>query len=201
MNGTRIVLTKKDTNLDKFDHQLEKMTDRQVKLVLVRAGKHEGQKAYTAVKRVLTREAGLGKYGFSSALVKFKPPNFGNLEVAVWATGGETNIAKFGGHMTKRAYHFAQGDKPKGWRNAKSNLGGGFFASPWGRTRHFPRTFMANGMAFHRIGKSRLPIGPAFGPNIARELTRPYVQLVWSANMRGLADRVEHEIGRMLTAG
>jgi hypothetical protein len=73
-------------------------------------------------------------------------------------------------------------------------------AAPWNKRRIFPRSFIVPrfGRAFIRTSKSRLPIRPLYGPNLARELMKDGSAAAWQGGVANIVARVGHELGRML---
>lgn len=77
--------------------------------------------------------------------------DFGDLSASVQVFAHTFNVASFAGRQTKK----------------------GVSAAAWGMRKVYPGTFLVNGKtAMHRIGKSRYPIEPIWGPRITREYVR-----------------------------
>jgi hypothetical protein len=148
------------------------LADRDATRILCRAARHEGSKALTQVRRVLQVKAGLGKYGMAMALVTKTDPSPNNMRLVISADGKETNLSIFGARQTAS----------------------GISASPWGTQRTFRASFFYNSKVFHRTTASRLPIKPSYGPNIARELAKPYAVDVWKSSLKDINNRIQHEI-------
>ena len=72
--------------------------------------------------------------------------------------------------------------------------------APGNKRRIFARSFIEPrfGRAFIRTSKSRLPIRPLYGPNLARELVKDSSATAWQSGVASIVARVGHEIGRML---
>lgn len=175
---TSVRLSWNDSVARKLLQRLERLDSERANLVLVRAAKHEGEKALTAVRRVMKRESGLGKYGYAMTLVKAKQPTFHNPALVIYADGVETNVGKFGARVARK------------WISAK----------PWNNLRKYRTAFLVgmHNEVFYRTGPDRYPIAPIFGPNIARELQRHYTLEAWKGSLVDLNKRVAHELEREL---
>lgn len=172
----RIELHWKDDVAEKLLERLESIDFERANLILMRAAKHEGQKAHTLVKRRLKERAGLGKYGFATDLVKSRVQKFGKPGYIIYADGAETNVNLFGMRVAKH------------WISAK----------PRGTFQKYRRAFLWHGKVFHRLGEERYPIKEIYGPNIARELAKPDVVAVWERGLNGLNKRIGYELHREL---
>lgn len=169
----RVKLT--DEILTRFGNQLGALGDGLARTVMARALNHEGDKGRTKVKRALVKQTGI-RYGKINAAMKTIRASSARLTYILEARGDETNIAQFGAR---------QGAK-------------GVSAAPWGKRRVFKSTFFVGGRVFRRTGKARLPIKGVYGPNIARELVKDETAATFKAGSAGIADRVAHEIARVL---
>ena len=156
----------------RFARSMALLADRDANLIICRAAKHEGAKALTQVRRALQTNAGLGKYGMAMALVTKADPTPSSMRLVITANGKETNLSIFGARQTST----------------------GIEASPWGTKRTFRASFFYLSKVFHRTTASRLPIKPSYGPNIARELAKPYSTDVWMLSLGDLSKRIEHEL-------
>ena len=78
--------------------------------------------------------------------------------------------------------------------------GKGVSAAPWNKRRIFVRSFIMPrfGRAFIRTSKSRLPIRPLYGPNLARELVKDSSAAAWQSGIANIVARVGHELSRVL---
>lgn len=163
--------------LARYGKALAALGEGQARTALSRALNHEGDKGRTQVKRALVEQTGI-KYGAvdkSMATLRSTPAT---LSYTLKARGDETNIAWFGGVQRRK----------------------GVSAAPWNKRRIFARSFIVPrfGRAFIRTGKSRLPIRPLYGPNLARELVKDSSAAAWRSGVANIVARVGHEIGRML---
>jgi hypothetical protein len=143
-----------------------------------RALNHEGAKGYTQVKRALVRQTGI-KYGLIGKAVKTIKAGPASLTFTIEAKGEETNIGLFGARQGKK----------------------GVSAAPWNKRHVFKSTFMVGkygDKVYRRTGKTRLPIKPVYGPNIAREIVKDETAKTFNTAASGIADRVAHEIDHFL---
>jgi hypothetical protein len=166
-----------DQVLARYGNQLAALGEGQARTALSRALNHEGDKGRTQVKRALVKQTGI-KYGAvdkAMATVRASPAT---LTYTLKARGDETNIAWFGGVQRHK----------------------GVSAAPWNKRRIFRHAFIVPrfGRAFIRTSKSRLPIRPLYGPNLARELVKDSSATAWQNDVANIVTRVGHEIGRML---
>ncbi len=75
----------------------------------------------------------------------------------------------------------------------------GVKASPMGKSRLFPGTFIANAgrTVFVRTSKQRLPIKPVYGPSLPREFLRRHVQQAMDkVAAETWQSRLTHEVNR-----
>jgi len=101
--------------------------------------------------RQLSKETGIKQKDIRRDVVMRKS-NFQTLTARIRATGGFTNLIRFGARLTKR----------------------GVSAAPWKKRRIFKGAFIANKgrTVFRRKGRGRLPIEPVYGPSLPREFLR-----------------------------
>jgi hypothetical protein len=173
----QLILSVRDRVLARYGNALAALGEGQARTALSRALNHEGYKGRTQVKRALVRQTGI-KYGAvdkATVAVRATPAN---LTYKLKARGDETNIAWFGGVQRRK----------------------GVSAAPWHKRRIFRNSFIVPrfGRAFIRTSKSRLPIRPLYGPNLARELVKDSSAAAWQRGVANIVARVGHEIGRML---
>lgn len=151
--------------------------------VFRRAINHTGDKAFTRVKRELSREIGASqsvimKYGRIS---KHRASG-GLLQFLIVSRGGPIPLKHF-----------------RATQNAA-----GVSASPWNNRKLYRHAFIvasAGGHAFWRTGSSRLPIKRIAGPNVPKEMVKERVGHAFEALVASdLPPRVEHEI-RAITKG
>jgi hypothetical protein len=131
---------------------------KQARTALSRALNHEGDKGRTQVTRALVTQTGI-KYGAVNKAMTTIRATAATLTYTLNARGDETNIAWFGGVQR--------------WK--------GVSAAPWRKRRIFKHSFIVQrfGRAFVRTSKSRLPIRPLYGPNLARELVKDSSAAAW----------------------
>ena len=167
-----------DQVLKRFGNRLGALGSGKAKMVMSRAINHEGRKGYTQVKCVLVKQTGI-KYGKIGSAVKNINSTPGNLNFIIEAKGEETSLSLFGAKQGKR----------------------GVSAAPWGKRRVFKSTFMRKGHVLRRVGKERYPIELLWGPNIAREIVKDESKAAFEQGSGKIADRIAHEIDRVLMSG
>ena len=173
----QLIITARDKVLARYGNQLALLGEGKARTAMSRALNHEGDKGRTQVKRALVKQTGI-KYGVvekAMATVRATPAT---LTYTLKARGDETNIAWFGGVQRRK----------------------GVSAAPWSKRRIFRHAFIVPRVsrAFIRTSKSRLPIRPLYGPNLARELVKDSSAAAWQSGVANIVARVGHEIGRML---
>jgi hypothetical protein len=173
----QLIISARDQVLARYGNALAALGEGQARTALSRALNHEGNKGRTQVKRALVKQTGI-KYGAvekATATIRATPAT---LTYKLMARGDESNIAWFGGVQRRK----------------------GVSAAPWNRRRIFAHAFIVPriGRAFIRTSKSRLPIRPLYGPNLARELVKDNSAAAWQSGVVNIVARVGHEIGRML---
>jgi hypothetical protein len=173
----QLTISVRDKVLARYGNALAALGEGKARTALSRALNHEGDKGRTQVKHALVKQTGI-KYGAvnnAMATIRATPAT---LTYTLKARGGETNIAWFGGVQRRK----------------------GVSAAPWKKRRIFARSFIVPrfGRAFIRTSKSRLPIRPLYGPNLARELVKDSSAAAWQSGVANVVVRVGHEIGRML---
>lgn len=169
-----------DEVLKRFGNQLAALGQDQARVVMSRALNHEGDKGRTQVKRVLVKQTGI-KYGEINKAIRTIGSTPATLTYRIVARGDETNISLFGASQGKR----------------------GVSAAPWGKRHVFKSTFIVarfSGKVFKRTSSKRFPIKQVYGPNIARELVKDESAAAFKAGSSLIADRVAHEIARVLGA-
>jgi hypothetical protein len=173
----RLVITASDQVLARYGNALAALGEGQARTALSRALNHEGDKGRTKVKRALVKQTGIKYSAVNKAMATVRATP-ATLTYTLKARGGETNIAWFGGVQRRK----------------------GVSAAPWSKRRIFQHAFIVPrfGRAFIRTSKSRLPIRPLYGPNLARELVKDSSAAAWQRGVANLVARVGHEIGRML---
>lgn len=99
----------------------------------------------------LSKETGIKQKNIRQQVV-IRKSNFNTLSATIKASGSHPNLIRFNAKQTKK----------------------GVSAAPWKKRRVFPGSFIGNQgrTVFKRVGKSRLPIKPLFGPSIPREFIR-----------------------------
>lgn len=179
---TRVVISMADQILNRYGNQMAALGERDARKALSRALNHEGNKGRTQVKRALVRQTGI-KYGQINRAVTTIPSTVSTLTYIIRGAGNETNIALFGARQGKR----------------------GVSAAPWNTRRVFRSTFMVGrfgGNVFKRTSRKRFPIKGVYGPNIGRELVKDEARALFETTVaQNIANRVGHEIGRLLPKG
>jgi hypothetical protein len=173
----QLIINARDQVLVKYGNALAALGEGRARTAMSRALNHEGDKGRTQVKRALVRQTGI-KYGAVDKAIATIRATPATLTYALKVRGDETNIAWFGGVQRRK----------------------GVSAAPWHKRRVFRHSFIVPkfGRAFIRTSKSRLPIRPLYGPNLARELVKDSSANAWQSGVANLVARVGHEIGRML---
>jgi hypothetical protein len=173
----RLIIDAQDQVLARYGNALAALGEGRAGTALSRALNHEGDKGRTQVKRALVKQTGI-KYGDVNKAMATIRATIATLTYALKARGDEINIAWFGGVQRRK----------------------GVSAAPWHKRRIFRHSFIVPrfGRAFIRTSKSRLPIHPLYGPNLARELVRDSSAAAWQGGVAHIVARVGHEIGRML---
>jgi hypothetical protein len=172
-----LIITASDQVLARYNNQLAALGEGQARTALSRALNHEGNKGRTQVKRALVKQTGI-KYGAVNKAMATIRATPATLTYTLKARGDETNIAWFGGVQRRK----------------------GVSAAPWHKRRIFRHSFIVPrfSRAFIRTSKSRLPIRPLYGPNLARELVKDSSAAAWQSGVANIVARVGHEVGRML---
>jgi hypothetical protein len=173
----QLIISAGDQLLVRYGNALAMLGEGQARTALSRALNHEGDKGRTQVKRALAKQTGI-KYGAIEKAMATIRATSATLTYRLKARGDETNIAWFGGVRRRK----------------------GVSAAPWNKWRIFRHAFIVPrfGRAFIRTSKSRLPIRPLYGPNLARELVKDSSAAAWQSGVAKIVARVGHEIGRML---
>jgi hypothetical protein len=173
----QLMISAREQVLARYGNALASLGEGQARTALSRALNHEGNKGRTQVKRALAKQTGI-RYGAvdkATATIRATPAT---LTYTLKAHGDETNIAWFGGVPRRK----------------------GVSAAPWHKRRIFRHSFIVPrfGRAFIRTSKSRLPIRPLYGPNLARELLKDSSAGAWQSGVANIVARVGHELSRML---
>lgn len=119
-----------------------------------RALNRTAQQVRTVSVRALSKETGVKQRSVRDR-VSIRKANYSTLSAEVQARPRTYNIASFGARQTKQ----------------------GVSSSAWGKRRLYKGGFLINGgrTALIRLGKSRLPLKPLWGPRIHREFERDVV--------------------------
>jgi hypothetical protein len=186
--GIQLDISPADGVLLRYGAQMAALGDGKARVAMARALNHEGRRVFTAVKRTLKTQTSAPSRIVEGQL-KYRQPSQGGtgaLEARIEATGSELPLKEF---------------KPRQFKT-------GARAKVWGRLQSFPATFMGprpgvvagrlGGHVFVREGKARLPIGMVFGPSLPKEIVKDASAEAFLSGFGGLADRVGHELGRML---
>lgn len=150
---------------------------------LRRALNHTGDRAFTIVKRTISKQIGasqaiIQRYGRLRSL----KANATRLEYIIKADGGPIPLKHFGPYQGR----------------------GGVTAAPWNNRKLYRHAFIVaslGGQVFWREGRGRLPIKRIAGPNIPKELVKDATAEAFQMTVATrLVPRVEHEI-RAITNG
>ncbi len=155
-----------------------------------RAVNHTGRKAFTVVKRAVSKQVGLSQARIV-ALGKLKKflARGSNLDFVIHSSGQHLSLKEFKPHQTVK----------------------GTKASPWGTRRVFEGAFMGprpgavsaslGGHVFVRAGKARLPIKRLWGPAVPKEIVHDESATTFNNTVSAnLPARFAHEV-RVLTKG
>lgn len=168
--------------LKRMREALDKLGGPEMEKAARRALNHTGTKARTQVKRTLAAQMGVGPSALAQyGALAYRRSNYARLAHEIYATGKHMPLKAFGARQTRK----------------------GVSATPWGKRRLFPKTFIIaayGGNVYKRTGSGRGPLKRLWGPNIARELVREPTVGAWRAVAATLPARVEHEV-RVITAG
>lgn len=180
MGDIRVVAT--GSILSRYAEQIAAIGDGQAAVAFSRAMNHEGDKGRTQVKRALVQQTGI-KAGAAAKTMKTVRATPTRLAYTIVQDGSETNLVSFGAR---------QGAK-------------GVSAAPWNIRRVFRDagrgSFIRNGKVFIRENTPSYPIRQLFGPNLAREIVKEQSREAWERIPPTIADRVGHELSRMLPRG
>ena len=183
MADISITIRQGDSILARYGNQLAYLSDVEAKTVFARALNHEGDKGRTQVKRELVTATGI-KYSLINRGMATHRANKGRLEYRLDQKGSETNLGLFNARATGKGVSAAPWNKRQIFRGDNPSRGSFFL----------PGTKLV----FIRVGAPRYPIKPLFGPNLAREIVKDKPAAAWTAVATSLADRIGHEIGRLL---
>ena len=135
--------------------------------------------AYTAVARTTSKETGLSVGETKKAMRKDRATP-SDLSIAVRARGTFLSLKKFGARQVRK----------------------GVSHKAWGRRQVAKGAFVVGrmgGHAFRRVSASRFPLEKLFGPSIPQEMVKgESFNAMTKAFGEGFADRVMHELGRVL---
>lgn len=150
--------------------------------ILYRALNRTGDQAFTAVKRVLSKETGL-KIGRVARALNKRKAFTGRLAYEIVARGGFLKITagNFGARQVRR----------------------GVSHRAWGRRQTAQGAFIPSGysVAFKRLGRERLPIRALYGPAIPREMVRGESDQAIRGKVRTVfIPRVLHETERAIAS-
>lgn len=183
-----IVISIQGDGFRRFDNQIKALGKDGPK-VLQRAVARAGDMTRTQVYRSLTQQTGLPRKTIVKA-IKVTRPSWTNLSYTMTATGGDISLKYFSARETRK----------------------GVSARPWNKRQVFPGTFIKGGRfpsrtgvvggghAFRRTSASRFPIEIVkSGLYIPTEMVSGATKAAFeTVGMKGLQQRVEHEIGRLL---
>ncbi|MEW6121635.1 MAG: hypothetical protein AB1698_03420 [Pseudomonadota bacterium] len=183
-----------DGILARFANQLAAVGEVKANQALQRAISHTGDKAKTQVIRALTKQTGLKRDVIVRA-VHFRKPSYKDLRYVMTSRGGDISLKYFSPRETAK----------------------GVSAAPFGRRSIRPGTFMKagwwpgrvqkdnwNDQVFSRTGR-KTPSGmdqfqkETSGVVIPDEMVKGMTLAAWrTVAERDLANRVGHELGRLL---
>lgn len=183
----------KDDNLARFGNALAVLGERQARVALARAANHETRKAYTQVTRALARQTSAPVYIIRSQVKTQLAAH--KLSSRAADTAIEARIVATGNYLPLKVF------KPR-------QFSYGTRAKVWGRFQTYKRSFMGprpgivaarlDGHVMHRIFRDRTPIEMSWGPALPKEMIIDESKAAFETAMRGLANRVGHEIARLL---
>ena len=188
----RIIFKELDKTRLHYEAALKRVGKNEAKRAFTRALNSEGRKMRTQVKRALNRQTGI-KMGMISAGITTRPASTATLTFRVIGTGKETPLSLFNPTVA--------GSRTTGRGKASKKVGGGIKASPWRVRRLFAGAFFpgkAGGNVFHRLGSTRYPIEPMYGPSIAKELVKDQSRAVWERAQPAVLAEATRQIARML---
>lgn len=176
-----------DDVLVRLSQSVERLGSGQARVAMARALNHEGRKTFALVKRTLGKQTSAPAAIIASQVRYRQPSQKGDaLQAEIRATGSELPLKEF---------------KPRQFK-------AGTRARVWGRLQSFPGTFMGprpgvvaaglRGQVWVRGGADRLPIEVVFGPSLPKEMVKDATAEAFTSSFAGLADRVTHEVGRLL---
>lgn len=162
---------------------MEKLAGPKKTAALRRALNHTGDRAYTIVKRTISKQIGapqsiIQRYG------RLRPRKASSalLEYVIRSDGGPIPLKHFAPYQGRA----------------------GVTAAPWHNRKLYKSAFIVRslgGHVFWRDGRKRLPITRIAGPNVPKELVKAETAAAFQMTVATrLVPRVEHEI-RAITAG
>jgi hypothetical protein len=148
-----------------------------------RALNHTGDKAYTAVKRAVTKQMGLASQNVfkdGRALRRRRASN-ALLQYEIESTGRAIRMKEFR------------------WRKTRK----GITAYPWGKRHAFKSAFVVprwSGNLYRRRTSKRFPLEALLGPNINKEVVKDQSEIAFYTTSAALVPRIEHDV-RVITKG
>lgn len=193
----QITISARDGVLQRFGNQLAAVGDYKARLALARALNYEGAKGLTAVRRAVAGQMRLKAGLMRRAIVPSKAwqgdkaeGSAGKLQYVIRARGGPISL-KYWNARELRAGVKSRAPGMEG-PHARSFIKGGKW--PKGRVE-----LKMGGHAFQRAGAAKRPIEKLVGPAIPNELVRGESAAQFRAMTFRIADRVAHELGRLIT--
>jgi hypothetical protein len=184
----QIVIRPLDQIMAKYARQLQALGTAKANKVMARALNYEGARNYTLVKRAIRNQSSVAYEAINKG-TKFRRTATSS------ATLLTTAIEAKGEYLLLKYF------KPK-------QLKKGVSATVWGKRQRYRGAFGAPGdnpnlvarlgTPFHRLGKSRLPIKPLYGANLAVEMVKDNPPKVFLASGPRIVDRIEKEIAAVL---
>jgi hypothetical protein len=185
----QIVLRPLDQVMTKFGDQLRQLGAEKARKVMARALNYEGRKTFTQVKRSIYSQTSI-PYAIINRETKFKGTSTtraATLSTAIDAKGKYPTLKLFKPKQIKVGVSALVWSKRQKYRGA--------FGAPGDRPKLVSKL---KGIPFHRVGKSRYPIKPLFGPNVAVEMVRNDPPRLFLASTDRIVDRVAIEIAAIL---
>lgn len=141
---------------EKLGRALQRFSGKRQDRIMVAALNTGMDRLYTRVKRKLVDWSGIRDKARAYRDVKKRPASSGCWQSAVVVSGRHTRITlKNYGARWKRSW---PGVKHRAWERNQVEIA--------------DKAFMRKGLAFRRVGASRMPIVPLFGPSMPREVER-----------------------------
>lgn len=196
VDNIRLEILPKDDIIARFGNQLAALGEGKARQAMARTVNHEGKKARTKVIRALVRQTSAPRRLVVAALSTrqaFPGAKSGPIEFAIVGTGSELPLKWFGPKQ------FSFGTRAKVWGKSQRFEGSFMNAGRWNSGNQ-----IGGGHVFHRTGGFNAKSGRnnafqrMFGPSIPKEMLLAETKAAFMSTTSGLADRLGHEIGRLL---